>query len=120
MLSKKELRPEINYEPSINELESFQNEVLRPILKLQNDNIQLMFQSYLKNKKQNFEVKETSEKMQFIWNSLKKDVGLKNQLLGTIIGLLESKELTFYFAHEQELSKRINSMLIKRIESKHS
>lgn len=119
MLSKKELRPEVNSEPSINELETFQNEVLRPILKLQNDNIQLLFSIYLKNKKQNFEIKETTERRQFIWNSLKKDLSLKNQLLGTVIGLLEHGELFFYLENEQELSKRINGMLIKRIESKY-
>lgn len=117
MLSKKELRPEVITENSQNELESFQNEVLRPILKLQHSIIGAIFENYLQKMKQEFATKVANERREFIWKSLKNDVRLKNQLLGCIIGLLEIEEMKRYLANEQELSKRINGMLIKRIES---
>lgn len=117
MLSKKGLRPLVTTETSQNEIETFQNDVLRPILKLQHLILNSIFENYLQKMKQDFEIKVASERSQFIWQSLKNDLKLKNQLLGCIIGLLEKDEMNLYLSHENELAKRINAMLIKRIES---
>lgn len=97
--------------------ELFQNEVLRPILKLQND---LFIASFLNNMTKNkidFNSFSIEKKMTMIDNSIQKDIKFRNALKGMIIGLFTIEEFSIYIQNSSSLNKRMMSMLIERLKS---
>ncbi len=97
--------------------EVFQNQVLRPILKLQNDLILAMFQNYLKQNKIDFDQLFVANKLLSIENAIQKDVTFKHELKGIIIGFFTLEEFQFYVLNTSNLNKRIITMLLERIKS---
>ncbi len=97
------------------ELELFQNEVLRPILKANHELLIDSFQLYLKHRKIDFfnSNKETKEK--HINSILSKDIAYKNVQVGIVIGQFDKKEFQLYSLHSAEYNKRILQMLKKRL-----
>ncbi|NRB51784.1 MAG: glyoxalase [Saprospiraceae bacterium] len=117
--SIKSIRPDI---PSITEqhaasaAEQFQNKTLRPILKLQNDLLVALFQDYITLRKGKFHTLSHQGKAQFIKNSLQKDQKFKHLLLGCILGHFTPSEYTVYQTHKAEISRRITTLLIQRLQ----
>lgn len=99
------------------EEEQFQNEVLRPILKFQNDLILLSFQSYLSINKINFNSFTVDKKLHLIESTVQKDSKLRDTLKGIIIGLFTSNDYLLYSNNPSNYNKRIRSMLIERLKS---
>ena len=97
--------------------EQFQNEVLRPILKLQNDLIILSFQNYLSVNKINFNSFTVDKKVTLIENTIHKDSKLRDVLKGIIIGLFAYNEYLVYSNNASNFNKRIMTMLIERLKS---
>jgi hypothetical protein len=97
--------------------EQFQNEVLRPILKLQNELIILSFQNYLSVNKIKFNSFTVDKKVALIENTIHKDSKLREILKGIIIGLFTSNEYSLYATNSSNFNKRIISMLIERLQS---
>lgn len=107
------LRPEVKTEESSG-LEQFQNNVLRPILKLQHS-VTLMLLHHSKHyTKQTFSEDNQALYQSQIEQYLSKDTALRQLLLGTFVGMMTSSELEFYFEHQKEISKRLLSMQVKR------
>lgn len=100
---------------SVGELELFQNETLRPILKLQHDLLIAVFKNYLVTKKANFQNKKEEDQILFIENSITKDLALKNQCIGLVLGMFTIYEFKVYESRSSEYNKRIISMLKKRL-----
>ena len=98
-------------------VEQFQNEVLRPILKLQNDLIILAFENYLSVNKINFNSVTVEKKLILIENTIQKDSKLRDTLKGIIIGLFTSNEYLIYSKNTTNFNKRIMGMLIERLRS---
>ena len=98
-------------------IEQFQNEVLRPILKLQNDLIILAFGNYLRINKINFNSVTVEKKLILIENTIQKDSKLRDTLKGIIIGLFTSNEYLIYSKNTTNFNKRIMGMLIERLKS---
>ncbi len=97
--------------------ELFQNEVLRPILKLQND---LFIASFLNNMSKNkidFNAYSIEKKITMIENSIQKDIKFRNALKGMIIGLFTIEEFSIYIKNSSNLNKRMMGMLIERLKS---
>ena len=117
MSTKIELRPylELPVSDNITEVESFQNQTLRPILKLQNDLYVLIFNNYIVRQKVDFNDFTKERRKNFIAQSLQKDVALKNTLIGITIGMFTEEEMEIYFGESKEFNKRIITMLIERI-----
>lgn len=115
----KKLRPNI---PSIteqhpsSELEQFQNRTLRPVLKLQNDLLVALFKDYVVQRKGRFYELSKADQAQFIMDSLKKDQKFKHLLLGSILGHFTLPEYTFFQAHKAEISRRVTTLLIQRLQ----
>ncbi len=97
------------------EVELFQNQTLRPILKLQNDLYVLIFNNYIVRQKVDFTDFTKERRKNFIAQSLQKDVALKNTLIGVTIGMFTEEEMETYFGESKEFNKRIITMLIERI-----
>jgi tRNA uridine 5-carbamoylmethylation protein Kti12 len=60
--------------------ELFQNEVLRPILKLQNDLFIASFLNYISKYKRDFYSKTVENKLAVIENAIQKDIKFRNAL----------------------------------------
>jgi hypothetical protein len=112
--SLRDLRPEIHTDATRSPLplEQFQNEVLRPILKFQNDVFVAYFRAHLGDK---ILPTRTAALEEFIKTRLQKDLALRNTCLGITVGLLTNEELLYYFQHKTELNKRIIQMLCQRL-----
>ena len=87
------------------EEETFQNEVLRPILKLQNDLIVALAEAARDRYAPDLDAR-----------GLLRDRGLRQRLLGVVVGHLTHRELEFYLVHQHALDRRILGMLQARLE----
>jgi hypothetical protein len=105
----------ISAESSSDEL--FQNQVLRPILKLQNDLFIASFQNNLAKNKIDFKSYSVERKMAMIENSIQKDIKFRNALKGMIIGWFTIDEYSIYIKNSSSLNKRMMGMLIERLKS---
>ena len=97
--------------------ELFQNEVLRPILKLQNDLFVASFMNHLTKNKIDFNTHSIEKKLVIIENAIQKDIKFRNALKGLIIGLFTTIEYSIYKKNSSSLNKRMMGMLIERLKS---
>lgn len=97
--------------------EVFQNQTLRPILKLQNDLLIEVFRNYITKSKTDFLHFSVEKKLQFIENSIQRDIKFRNSLKGIIIGLFTVSEYAEYIQNSSSLNKRMMSMLIERLKN---
>ena len=105
----------INSQSSADEF--FQNQTLRPILKLQNDLFLEVFSNYITKSKTDFHNFSVDKKLKFIEHSLQKDIKFRNSLKGIVIGLFTIEEYNRYTQNSSSLNKRMMSMLIERLKS---
>ena len=114
------IRPNLNsLDKDLNtkEIETFQNDVLRPILKFQNDLLLQIFIDYVKQYKGVFFKLSNHEKMSYIQEALSANQRLRSLILGTIIGLFTLEDYSYYRLNLSELNKRIVALVIKRLQS---
>jgi hypothetical protein len=97
--------------------EAFQNQVLRPILKLQNDLFIASFHNYVSKNKTDFYTLSVEKKLSTIENAIQKDIKFRNALKGMIIGLFSTTEYDLYIKNSSSLNKRMMGMLIERLKS---
>lgn len=97
--------------------EKFQNQTLRPILKLQNDLFIAVLNNHIKKHNSNFYSLTVEKKLQFIENAIKKDIKFRNSLKGMVIGLFTLSEYEVYIQNSSALNKRMMDMLIERLKS---
>ena len=103
--------------PNMNDDERFQNETIRPILKLQNPLFILVFKNYIEKRKRVFYDLSLDKKMIYIESSIVKDQNFHNSLKGIIIGHFTVAEYRQYILHFSSLNKRMMNMLIKRLQN---
>lgn len=110
-----ELRPLVPLDnSSAKAIERFQNEVLRPILKYQNDLLLRFFlahphaENILKHKQNGPAFRE---KLHQYINRRE----TKNQIIGVVIGLFTQQELDRYFPDSKSQNKRIIQMAEQRL-----
>lgn len=97
--------------------EIFQNQVLRPILKLQNDLFIDVFKNYISKYKNDFHTYSVEKKLAYIENSIHKDIKFRNSLKGIVIGLFTISEYNTYIQNSSSLNKRMMNMLIERLKN---
>ena len=119
MTNKLDLREslEITILEATTPVEEFQNQTLRPILKLQNEIYLNLFASYATRQNADYVSLTSSKKRTFIELSLQKDSVLKNTFIGITIGMFTTQELETYLLDSKSYNKRIITMLIERIKS---
>lgn len=97
--------------------ETFQNEVLRPILKLQNDLLIAVFKNYISKSKVDYFNLTTQKKTAMMDNAIQKDSKFRNALKGMIVGLFTADEYELYSSNASNINKRMMSMLAERLKS---
>lgn len=116
----KSLRPEIpsaRVLPNTSEEERFQNEILRPIIRLQTDLLLAMFRDYVHQYKNVFYDLSVEERMDYIENAIQKDNKFRNSLKGVIIGQFTLDEYEEYSIHTGKLNRRITEIIKERLKS---
>ena len=96
------------------DIEKFQNEAIRPIIKMQHNLLIILFQNYLKHRKINFNNFKKEKQKERINIILTKDTNFKNILLGIVIGHFSKNELMFYTKNTSELKRRIIQIVNQR------
>ena len=96
-------------------IELFQNETLRPILKMKNDVLLEFFNSYIHQKKINWINKSIEKKEEFIYHNIAKDNTFKNAITHLIVGNFSLEEYIKYTENTKEYNKRIWKMIQQRI-----
>ena len=98
--------------------EQFQNQVIRPILKFQNELFIKLFLSNCKTYKINFTEFNSEEKHDYINHIFKKDFKLRASFIGTVIALFTLEEFEKYSVNRQLYNKRIIQMVTERLKNK--
>jgi hypothetical protein len=76
-----------------------------------------LFRHYIKKRKNTFYGMNVSDKLLFVNKSIKQDITLKNSMVGMVIGLFTLEEIEFYQENDGEVSRRISTMLVQRLQS---
>jgi hypothetical protein len=95
--------------------ESFQNKTLRPILKLQNSIILMLFKNYITKHKNNFYTLSLEKRFIYIDNAIQKDIKFRNALKGIVVGLFTLEEYELYIQNSSSLNKRMMNMINERL-----
>ena len=116
----KRIRPEIGSTQSFRQMgleEKFQNNTLRPILKLQNPLLIAVFHNYIVKHKGVFFDLSIEKRLAYIENALYKDQKFRNALKGMIIGHFTVDEYKDYIAYSSSLNKRMMNMAVERLKN---
>ena len=103
----------INSEMSSDEY--FQNTVLRPIIKFQNDLLIAAFINFCNTYKNVFFELSIENKISYIENAVIKDRAFRNTLKDMIVGLFTVDEYTIYSPNASALNKRIIGIVKERL-----
>jgi len=112
------IRPVLNLKKSsqITDEESFQNDTLRPIIKLQSPVLIEAYRNYIIKHKNVFYELSNEKKLDYIENSINKNQKFRNLLKGMIIGLFTIEEYHIYKKNSSSLNKRIMNIVLKRLQ----
>jgi len=95
--------------------QSFENLILRPIIKVQTLFLVEAFKKYVDAHKGVFYQLRPEKKSIYIENSIKKDQKFRNFLKGTIIGMFTLEEYELYKKNSSSLNKRMMNLVYKRL-----
>ena len=114
----KSIRPEISgatINDNMSTDERFQNLVLRPIIKFQNDLLIGVFRNYVEKHKSVFYDLSLEKRMAYIENAIQKDMKLRNSMKGMIIGHFTVEEYGVYIENSSALNKRMMNIVKERL-----
>ena len=114
----KSLRPDILTKTIKTEMsteEYFQNTVLRPIIKFQNDLLIAVFLQFCTKYKNVFFDLSTEKKILYIESSIIKDSKLRSSFRDLIIGLFSVEEYSEYLKNASALNKRMTGIIKERL-----
>lgn len=113
------IRPNLSKSESEGEDSSvlnFQNQVLRPILKLQNSIVLAQFREYIKKFKPSFNAYNLKVQQNYVSDVMKSDPRIRNSLIASVVSVMTLEEYNFYVKNKNECNKRIVTLLIRRIQ----
>jgi hypothetical protein len=97
-------------------VELFQNQTLRPVIKMQHDLLVSAFKNYIAKRKIDF-LSLTAQKQRSKTKAVfVKDINYKNLTLGMIIGAFSADEFSYYGANPSEYNKRIIQIVVQRMQ----
>lgn len=115
----KQLRPAIEKAKVLDQTgstEKFQNQTLRPVVKLQHNLLLAFFSQYIRKRKNVFHTLDLNKRLAYIENALYKDTTFKNSIKGIIIGQFTLTEYETYLENPSALNKRITTLIKERLQ----
>lgn len=111
-------RPLVATEPTtVSPAEQFQNQTIRPILKLLDGSIQALWQHHWPKRKTPFDRMARPDKLAYIERAIREDTRLRLTLVGMVLGQFTADEWQAFVADESEITRRMVSMLTQRLQS---
>ena len=95
--------------------ERFQNVTLRPIIKLQHDLFIEVFKNYINKHKNVFYELSLENKLNYVENTIHKDMKFRNSVKGMIIGQFTTDEYKLYIQNSSALNKRMMNIVKERL-----
>jgi hypothetical protein len=108
------IRPEVATQPAAG-MERFQNQTLRPILKLQHPVLLTLFRDQCQKHPDAISLMDEPAKQSWIESTLMGNVPLRNEILGLVIGHFTQAETEAYLEQKAEARKRILKLAAQRI-----
>ena len=109
------LRPAVPTQPGALPAEAFQNDTLRPALKLQHDLIVAAWHRYAARNKGTFYRLDRPAQPDFIRHALQTNRELRSFLLGLVCGVMTEGEWAAFRQNERELARRVYAMVAERL-----
>lgn len=111
------LRPQIETTSSteMTDVERFQNDTLRPILKMQHDILIRITTHELRHRKKQIDTSSDKAYAAALEQWLKQDQRTRMSLIYCVVGMMTSDEVQYYHDNVSMTNRRITSMLIKRV-----
>ncbi|MDC6364635.1 MULTISPECIES: glyoxalase [Flavobacteriaceae] len=113
-----DIRPEVNQAVlhiNMSDEERFQNETLRPVIKMQNLLLVEAFKNYVNKHKGVFYELSLEKRLEYIERAIQKDIKFRNSLKGMVIGQFTIEEYQVYIQNSSALNKRMMNMVIERL-----
>ena len=95
--------------------ECFQNGTLRPIIKMQNHLLVVVFRNYIDKRKNVFYDLSLPKQLAYIENAIHKDMKFRNSVKGMIIGQFTVEEYEIYIKNSSALNKRMMNIVKERL-----
>ena len=95
--------------------ERFQNATLRPIIKIQHELFIAVFKNYIKKHKNVFYELSLEKRIDYIENTIHKDMKFRNSVKGMIIGQFTTEEYDMYIKDSSALNKRMMNIVKERL-----
>jgi hypothetical protein len=99
----------------VSPIEQFQNETLRPIIKMQHDVLIDLVKSQPNFEEMLFRKASAQQFQDRIRTFIVKQPSLKHLLIGMVVGMFTLDEMAIYVKHATDFNKRISSMICQRI-----
>jgi hypothetical protein len=113
-----EIRPLVAVDLNKNlDLEFFQSSTLRPILKFQNEILLSYFKHYLYSFHPKFKAFNKAIQVNLVRDLIKKNHEIKSKIAHLVVAMFTIDELNFYTENKKEIDKRLNELIIERINS---
>ena len=97
--------------------ERFQNGTLRPIIKMQNHLLIMVFRNYIFKRKNVFDNLSLPKQLVYIDHTINKDMKFRNSVKGMIIGQFTIEEYEVYIQNSSALNKRMMNLVKERLVS---
>ena len=111
------MRPHVNTAEGALPLEAFQNDTLRPIIKMQHELILEAWHRYVLEQKGKFYKLNKPDQDQYIIHAYQTNRAFRAFNLGIVCGVLTKVEWESFRKNEKELSKRIYTLIAQRVGS---
>jgi hypothetical protein len=102
---------------SMSDDECFQNATIRPIIKMQNHLLIVVFRNYIAKRKNVFYELSLPKQLAYIENAIQKDMKFRNSVKGMIIGQFTVEEYELYIQNSSALNKRMMNIVKERLVS---
>jgi hypothetical protein len=110
------LRPSIALDINLsNDIEKFQNQTIRPILKFLHTSLLTIFEDDCKNQDLKAILVTPKETRDWLKLHFSKNTEFRNTISGMVLSLFTQTELFIYLQNKQEFKRRIFTMTIERI-----
>jgi len=94
--------------------EAFQNEVLRPLIKMQSDLLMAHIKAKLQALKIDWELLGPIQQKEALTTLFTKDQSFKSEIVGMVIGQFELEEYQQYLALQKDMNRRITQIVLNR------
>ncbi|MFK8054891.1 MAG: hypothetical protein AB8F78_02125 [Saprospiraceae bacterium] len=111
------MRPQVETAEGALPLEAFQNDTLRPVIKMQHEVILRAWHRYVLEQKGKFYKLNRPDQEAYIRHSYQTNRAFRAFNLGLVCGVLTKVEWETFKLHEKELSKRVYNLVAQRVGS---